>query len=177
MWGVIAAWLVCLASLSLPWPGIIIVALLCCLALFELASPAAWLRRRKNDRNIIDGTQGNWKAGLMVRWPTTAMVKQAFSWIRGVLEVWRDGEKRKELDTVGGKSTASAPPALERRMSGRQAAQPVSGTLFAELTRRVPTGRACLLFLCVRGGVQTAVVSAYALCASMNVRDTGAGAG
>lgn len=39
MWGAVAAWLICLASLSLPWPGIILVVLLCCVAFFELASP------------------------------------------------------------------------------------------------------------------------------------------
>lgn len=41
MWGVVAAWAVCLASLSLPWPGVTLVVLLCCVAFFELASPAA----------------------------------------------------------------------------------------------------------------------------------------
>lgn len=41
MWGVVAAWVVCLASLSLPWPGVTLVVLLCCVAFFELASPAA----------------------------------------------------------------------------------------------------------------------------------------
>ncbi|CAM9699077.1 unnamed protein product, partial [Scytosiphon promiscuus] len=43
MWGVVAAWVVCLASLSLPWPGLTLVVLLCCVAVFELASPTAWV--------------------------------------------------------------------------------------------------------------------------------------
>lgn len=43
MWGVVAAWVVCLASLSLPWPGVTLVVLLCCVAVFELASPTAWV--------------------------------------------------------------------------------------------------------------------------------------
>lgn len=43
MWGVAAAWMVCLASLSLPWPGATLVVLLCCVAFFELASPTTWV--------------------------------------------------------------------------------------------------------------------------------------
>ncbi|CAM9423220.1 unnamed protein product [Ectocarpus fasciculatus] len=43
MWVVVAAWVLCLASLSLPWPGYTLVILLCCVAFFELASPAAWV--------------------------------------------------------------------------------------------------------------------------------------
>ena len=41
VWGIIAAWLICLASLSLPWPGIVLVVLLCFVAFFELASPSS----------------------------------------------------------------------------------------------------------------------------------------
>ncbi|CAM9687910.1 unnamed protein product [Ectocarpus sp. 4 AP-2014] len=43
MWVVVAAWVLCLASLSLPWPGYTLIVLLCCVAFFELASPAAWV--------------------------------------------------------------------------------------------------------------------------------------
>lgn len=34
--------MVCLAFLSLPWPGATLVVLLCCVAFFEFASPTTW---------------------------------------------------------------------------------------------------------------------------------------
>lgn len=57
MWVVLAASLICLASLSLPWQGLALVVLLCCVAFFELASPAAWvvIRQHHNSRGTKSG--------------------------------------------------------------------------------------------------------------------------
>ncbi|CAM9687561.1 unnamed protein product, partial [Sphacelaria rigidula] len=50
--GAIVAWAVCLASLALPWPGVIICALLCLLIFFEFAtSPATWFKNNRPGLN------------------------------------------------------------------------------------------------------------------------------
>lgn len=54
MWGAIAAWVACLASLSLPWPGVVLCAILCCLIFFEFASPAAWSKKRRGSNTNND---------------------------------------------------------------------------------------------------------------------------
>ncbi|CAB1120998.1 unnamed protein product [Ectocarpus sp. CCAP 1310/34] len=51
MWVVVAAWVLCLASLSLPWPGYTLIVLLCCVAFFELASPTAWVATARGGGN------------------------------------------------------------------------------------------------------------------------------
>lgn len=56
LWGVIVLWLLCCAaSLSLPWPGIVLVILLSCVAFFEFANP--------NSRVGSTGTAGGAKEG------------------------------------------------------------------------------------------------------------------
>lgn len=58
MWGAIAAWVACLASVSLPWPGVVLCVMLCCLIYFECASPAAWSNKRRGV-NTQTGSNSN----------------------------------------------------------------------------------------------------------------------
>lgn len=74
MWVVLAASLICMASLSLPWQGFALVVLLCCVAFFELASPAAWVVIRQNHNSR--GTKPSLEGPSGVGWsssPLTAM--------------------------------------------------------------------------------------------------------
>lgn len=116
MWGVIAAWVVCLASLSLPWPGIIIVALLCCLAFFELAGPTKWVKKDgRNERAAGEVADKSWG----VAWAPVVAVTRAFQDSVDALHRWR-GRKVVEENGSGpgrapvAKSTAQTVSSITR---------------------------------------------------------------
>lgn len=117
MWGVVAAWVVCLASLSLPWPGVTLVVLLCCVAIFELASPAAtWVgkgrghppstieemsdKRKDTTAAAAAGAPAAAGVGGVVarRWPPSAALAAAFHFLAGRL---RDRAGSRGLEEVG----------------------------------------------------------------------------
>lgn len=90
VWGIIAAWLICLASLSLPWPGIVLVVLLCCVAFFELASPGGG-DRAKTGGVLCDAVR---------RSPSAAMAKAFHFMAERLGGSRRGGGKMEELATV-----------------------------------------------------------------------------
>lgn len=89
VWGIIAAWLICLASLSLPWPGIVLVVLLCCVAFFELASPGGSDRAKTGV--LCDAVR---------RSPSAAMTKAFHFMAERLGGTRRGGGKMEELATV-----------------------------------------------------------------------------
>lgn len=114
MWGVIAAWMICLASLSLHWPAVVLVVLLCCVAFFELASPAAWVAgARQNggvNKQAVDSAleQGR-------RSPSTALA-QAFHSVTERLR--RGGSRRKTEELAMTRKGATAAAAASAAVGG-----------------------------------------------------------
>lgn len=103
MWGAVAAWVVCLASLWLPWPGIIIVALVCCLAFFELAGPTARAAAKDGINRHTSQQARNWREGI-IKAPAAA-ISRAYQAIAGALHLRRGGAQLKE---AGGSSEREA---------------------------------------------------------------------
>lgn len=139
VWGVVAAWVVCLASLSLPWPGATLVVLLCCVAFFELAS--AWVGKggtppapstleemsdRRTDPAAAVGAPPAAAAAVARRWSPSAALAAAFQFLAGRLRLragWRGGLEEVGVTAVGGGAAGdgdgrvSAAPAKERAKS------------------------------------------------------------
>lgn len=135
MWGVVAAWVVCLASFSLPSPGATLIVLLCCVAFFELAS--AWVGKggtppapstleemsdRRTDPPAV-GAPPAAAAAVARRWPPSAALAAAFQFLAGRLRLragWRGGLEEVGVTAAGGGAAGdgvgrgSAAPSKER---------------------------------------------------------------
>lgn len=130
------AWAVCLASLALPWPGVIICAVLCLLILFEFASSRA--ARFKNNRQGLGTASSNmdtsWARKGLVRAAAEAVVRfldrvmkrlyLKLSWEgrRGKLELGGKGGRAARTGAGAGvaKGTGGSGAANNQRAKGHQ---------------------------------------------------------
>lgn len=93
MWVVLLAWVVCLASLSLPWPGIIIVASVCCLAFFEFAGPVS--RAPLEDSANEGNAKGVGKGAREIIGAPAALVSRILQVAAEALNRWRGDQVKK----------------------------------------------------------------------------------
>lgn len=120
MWVVLLAWVVCLASLSLPWPGIIIVASVCCLAFFEFAGPLARAPLEDSANKVTAKGVGKGIRGTLGA--PAALVTRVLQVAAEALNRWRGDQVKK-----------GKPDYPTRKPSGSSTGRPVSSFVESRL--------------------------------------------
>lgn len=140
---VVAGWMVCLVSLSLPWPGVALVVMLCCVVFFELASawvgkggtpkPPSTLEEMDDQRRepaaaaaaaaAVAAPSATTAGPVARRWSPSAALSAAFHFLAGRLPLragWRGGLEEVGVTADGGggiPEAAAAPPTAGRSKS------------------------------------------------------------